>query len=236
MFDLFADETLYRLLHIWFGVVWIGTLYYFNFMQTPFMAEAAATAKPEILTKLLPRAMWWFRWAAKATFISGLALFWYKYADSMRGGDFMGTGGGMLITLGMLLGFTMYMNVWCIIWPAQKVVIKNAKDVAEGKPANPEAANKAARAAAASRTNTLFSIPMLFFMVWAAHRPSGHDSTSALFWPLFGLAILVYAFFQFQAIRGKLLGILKTVKSTIVSGLVLWAFFYVIVEVLKVRV
>lgn len=234
MFNLFADETLFRLLHIWFGIVWIGTLYYFNFMQTPFMAEADAATKPGVLTKLLPRAMWWFRWAAKVTFITGLVLFWYKYWDSMKGGDLLGGGGGLLITLGMLFGITMYLNVWCIIWPAQKIVIQNAKDVAEGKPANPEAALRAPKAAAASRTNTLFSFPMLFFMVWAAHRNSAHDSSHSLYWPLLIAGFLVFAFFEYNAIKGKLLPILKTVKSTVISGLVLWAFFYAITEVLKI--
>lgn len=226
--ELFNDGFVYRWLHIWFGIIWIGTLYYFNFMQTPFMNEADTepAAKSRVTRSLLPRALWWFRWAALATFVTGAALFYIKYWDAMLNGAMLNSAGGLTIFVGASLGTLMFLNVWGIIWRCQKVVMKNAHNVAAGQAADPKAATAAARAGVASRTNALFSIPMLFFMTASSHYPYVGNKESQLFWPVFGVVFLIIAFFEWNAIAGKMIAPLKTVKSVVISGFVLWAVFF----------
>ena len=148
--------ALARWIHFMAGVMWIGLLYYFNFVQGAFMAEAAAAAKPEVTTKLLPRAMFWFRWAAMSTFIWGIILIAMLSSDV--GAAYWHSERGVSIVFGGILGIIMWFNVWFIIWPNQK---KNIGIVQ----VTPEEKAKAARTAGlTSRVNTLLSIPMLYCM------------------------------------------------------------------------
>ena len=153
-------EMLLRWGHFMAGITWIGLLYYFNFVQTEYFKEADAAAKSDAIQKLVPKALWWFRWGAMFTLITGLGIF------AVRGG-----GMSMDIYVGALLGIFMFINVWLIIWPNQQIVMASVKQVAEGGEALPEAGDALATAGLASRTNTLFSIPMLFFMGASAHYP-----------------------------------------------------------------
>lgn len=153
-------EMLLRWGHFLAGITWIGLLYYFNFVQTEFFKEADAGAKSDAIQKLVPRALWWFRWGAMLTLITGVGIF------AMRGSSWAAD-----IYIGALLGLFMFLNVWLIIWPKQQIVIKSAEQVAGGGEALPEAADALAQAGLASRTNTLFSIPMLFFMGASSHYP-----------------------------------------------------------------
>jgi uncharacterized membrane protein len=162
LFSSAGVEMLFAWIHFLAGVMWIGLLYYFNVVQVPFMAEAPAEAKPGVTTKLVPRALWWFRWGAMFTVLSGLSILVYR---GVVGGSAVFTSSwGVGILLGGTLGIIMFLNVWLIIWPNQKIVIASANAVAGGGQADPKAADAAARAFCASRTNFLFSIPMLFFM------------------------------------------------------------------------
>jgi uncharacterized membrane protein len=154
-------EMLLRWGHLLGGITWIGLLYYFNFVQTEYFKEAEASAKSDALQKLVPRALWWFRWGAVVTLLTGLGIF------AVSGGRIA----SMDIYIGALLGLIMFTNVWLIIWPSQKVVIASAKQVALGGAALPNAADALAAAGLASRTNMLFSIPMLFFMAASSHYP-----------------------------------------------------------------
>jgi uncharacterized membrane protein len=159
---------LVRWLHFLSGVTWIGLLYYFNFVQGPFLAEVSeAATKKDVTTKLLPRAIWWFRWGAMITVLAGLIL----YIDfAMVGGSaFFGTQKGVSISIGGLLGIIMWFNVWFIIWPNQKKIIAA---VGQGKTPAELGANPRA-AFLASRTNTMLSIPMLFFMAASSHMAWG---------------------------------------------------------------
>lgn len=151
-----AGNAIMRWLHTFFGVLWIGLLYYFNFVQMPTMPKIPAELKPAVGKHIAPAALFWFRWAAAATVLFGLAIaFHAKYAipaltfqDPYR-----------LIGAGMWLGLIMAFNVWFLIWPNQKKAlgIVEADDAAKAK---------AARTAMIfSRTNTLLSIPMLYAMV-----------------------------------------------------------------------
>jgi len=153
-------EMLLRWGHFMAGITWIGLLYYFNFVQTEYFKEAEPASKSDAIQKLVPKALWWFRWGAMFTLLTGLGIF------AIRGG-----GMSIDIYVGALLGLFMFLNVWLIIWPNQQIVIASTKQVADGGEAMPEAAGALAAAGLASRTNTLFSIPMLFFMGASAHFP-----------------------------------------------------------------
>ena len=173
IFENFADpggplSVLTRGAHVLVGIAWIGLLYFFNFVQVPAYAELSDGARSEALRKLTWRALWWFRWAALLTFLFGLMLLTIQ-GDGENMDLYLSGVGGTAILTGMLFGTTMFLNVWGVIWRAQKVVIGSAETVAAGGDANPEAPAAAKRAARASRCNTLFSIPMLWYMVFAAH-------------------------------------------------------------------
>lgn len=213
-----------RWLHFFFGIMWIGHLYYFNFTQGSFMAEADAATKSGVLTKLLPRALWWFRWGAMWTMVTGVLYLAAKGHQAKSFEIYLNNSWGISILIGALFGLTMWANVWFIIWPNQKVVIQSATQVAGGGAAIATAAASGAKALLASRTNTLFSIPMLFFMGSASHLPMEvNPETSSLF--IFSGVLILWAAIQFNAMKGKL-GPMATVKGVITSGFVLTAVVY----------
>ena len=143
--DMAFVDYLTRFGHVLFGIVWIGLLYYFNFVQTEYFKEAEASARVDAFAKLAPRALWWFRWGAMATFLTGVILLGYRH-----------TGLTADITVGALMGTLMFLNVWLIIWPNQKIIVESNQGVLAGNEPNPDAAAAAPKAALASRTNTLF--------------------------------------------------------------------------------
>ncbi|RTZ59909.1 MAG: hypothetical protein DSZ32_04530 [Gammaproteobacteria bacterium] len=152
-----------RWLHILSGITWIGLLYYFNFVQVPGLGKAKADGTAAgITTHIAPRALLWFRYAALATWLTGVAYLirapHLGFADA-----FLLQGASAVIGIGAWLGTVMLFNVWVLIWPNQKKVLGM-------KPATDDEKAKAARVALlASRTNTMLSIPMVFFMVAGAH-------------------------------------------------------------------
>lgn len=217
LFGMDGLAFVFRWLHYFAGVIWIGLLYYFNFVHGAFMAEAEASAKPTVVQKLLPKALWWFRYAALYTFITGALILGLK--GHSAGMEIYSTSWGVTILVGAAFGTLMFLNVWGIIWRNQKKVIAGA----------PDAAAAGAKALLASRTNTLFSIPMLFFMGAASHLPINIENAN------FGLLTLVLAILmgalEFNAIKGKL-GVLATIKGVITAGFVLTAVTYVLIEVI----
>ncbi|MGI9228139.1 MAG: urate hydroxylase PuuD [Gammaproteobacteria bacterium] len=151
-------------LHVFAGIIWIGLLYYFNFVQVPAMNEAAADSEgpgPAAIGKYVaPRALMWFRWGAVATWLTG------AWALEYVGGftaNFFATSGITIIGVGAWLGTIMLFNVWVLIWPNQKKVL----GIVEAS--DDEKANAKKVALMASRTNTFLSIPMLACMVAAGH-------------------------------------------------------------------
>jgi uncharacterized membrane protein len=178
-------QFMLRWVHFLAGITWIGILYYFNFVQTPFFAETEAGVRTAAIQKLVPRALWWFRWGAMFTFLAGISIYLMRMSE-MGGALFYSSPYGVTITVGGLLGTLMFLNVWLVIWPNQQVVIASATQVASGGQALPAAAGAGRRGALASRTNTVFSIPMLLYMGAASHFPQMvHQSTSrGLFWLL----------------------------------------------------
>lgn len=209
-------DYLARFGHFLFGIAWIGMLYYFNFVQAPYLKEADPSAKVDVSTKLLPKALWWFRWGAMLTLLTGLILL-YNRASAIS----------IDITIGATLGTLMFLNVWLIIWPNQRRVIASNEAVAQGYPPDAEAAGAAARSTLASRTNTLFSIPMLFFMGSSAHMSHGLYVDAATNQVLVAAAII--GALELNAIFGKL-GAMASVKGVIVSGFVLTAALWAAVS------
>ena len=187
-------EFLFRWLHVVAGITWIGLLYYFNFVQVPSFAELDAGARNQAVDKLASRALWWFRWAAAATLAFGILILAVQKKYGTDGGsqltssDYWKTSSGVAIATGILLAVTMFANVWLVIWPNQKKVIANARNVLAGGEADPDAAAAGRRAGLASRQNMIFSFTMLFFMVGAAHF-FGNFNTSdgsdrAIYWAI----------------------------------------------------
>ncbi|NOZ53923.1 MAG: hypothetical protein GXP08_12465 [Gammaproteobacteria bacterium] len=151
-----------RWLHFLAGITWIGLLYYFNFIQVPAMAAALADKDgpgPAAIGKYVaPRALLWFRWSAVVTWVAGAGLLGPNFVAAFTFQD-----GFEFIGMGAWLGTIMLLNVWGLIWPNQKRVLGMVQ-------ASPEEINKAKRVALlASRTNTMLSIPMLFFMASHTH-------------------------------------------------------------------
>jgi uncharacterized membrane protein len=222
---------LLRWIHFLAGITWIGLLYYFNFVQTPFFAETDAAIRGGAIQKLVPRALWWFRWGAMFTFLSGWLIILHRWG---QGGFFAGPY-GWAILLGGLLGTLMWANVWFVIWPKQRIVIQNAIDTAAGRPANPAAAPAGARAGLASRTNTLLSVPMLFFMGAASHLTAlGVPRSGAAFWIV---ALVIMAVVEANALTGTpgkgAAKPLATVSGTLWAGFILAAVYYVLYEIMN---
>jgi uncharacterized membrane protein len=228
LFSADGVEFIFRWFHFLAGVTWIGLLYYFNFVQGEFFKEIDAGTKNSAISKLVPRALWWFRWGAMVTFLSGLIILTHR--SHSAGFEIFQTSWGVLILLGASLGTLMFLNVWLVIWPNQKVVIASTEAVINGGKALENAAASGAKALLASRTNVLYSVPMLFFMGAASHLPVNITSESN-FLMMFVLCGLILVLIQINAIKGKL-GPLTTIKGVIHCGLALAGVFYAIIEFL----
>lgn len=206
-------DFLLRWGHVLFGITWIGLLYYFNFVQGSYFKEADASAKADATQKLVPRALWWFRWGAMFTFLTGVYLL-YALGGSVN----------QYITLGAIMGIFMFLNVWLIIWPAQKIVI----GLSEG-----DAAKAGPKALLASRTNTLFSGPMLFGMLASKH---GAFSAAGFAKPDFSdtgflAALILVLLLQVNAMFGKT-GPMTSVVGVIHSSLALTVIVFGLVHFL----
>lgn len=206
-------EFLFRWGHVLFGITWIGMLYYFNFVQGEYFKEAEADAKADATRKLAPRALWWFRWGAMFTFLTGLYLL---YA--------LGGGINQYIMLGAVMGILMFLNVWLIIWPAQKIVV----GIVEG-----DKAKAAPKALLASRTNTLFSAPMLWGMLASKHGGYSAAGLAGISFSDMGFLIplLLILALEVNAVVGKM-GPIASVKGVIHMSLALTAVIYALVHFL----
>lgn len=185
--------------HFLSGITWIGLLYYFNFVQTPALAAFEAGPRVELQRKLLGRALWWFRWGAMLTVLTGISILGFQ---KQFNGDYMKSPGGLSISTGILLALIMFGNVWLVIWPNQKIVIANAERVAGGAEPDPAAAPAGRKGALASRTNTLFSIPMLFFMAATTHfAPIVYTTAQSSHRVIYYIVVLVIIlFFELNAL------------------------------------
>jgi uncharacterized membrane protein len=161
----------WRWFHVIAGFIWLGHLYFFNLVNVPFQASLSDAEKVLVNAKLLPRVLWWFRWGAMFTVLAGLALFTaiYMYVPGEGFGPsslFVGAQGmtdrAVWILFGMALAGVMWFNVWMVIWPAQKKMLR-------GRASEEELPRLRRRVYLASRTNAYLSAPMLFAMLAPAH-------------------------------------------------------------------
>lgn len=233
-FGASGSEMLFRWIHYFAGVVWIGMLYFFNFVQMDWFAQLMGDEKLKpaqgiAVRTLLPRVLKWFRYGALFTFLSGVILMGIKakpigfaYLPTSSWWIFIATGGA--------LGTIMFLNVWLIIWPNQKIVMASAEQVAAGGSALPNAADAGAKARRASRHNTLFSVPMLLFMGAASHLPlSVNPDYNG--WLLTGVLTLIIGGLEFNAIKGSVKPIDNTMRVTH-FGLVLSVVLYAVIEII----
>ena len=205
---------LFRWFHVLAGVVWIGMLYYFNFVQGGYFKHASPEGLADAKAKLAPEALWWFRWGAMITFLTGVVLLHIIHNMGAL---------NAAIVLGASMGTLMFLNVWLIIWPNQQIAL----GMKEG-----DAASAGAKALLASRTNTLFSGPMLFGMLAGPHFASsgagyGSPVTSTALYVSLGIIALV----ELNGLFGKL-GPLTSVKGVIHSSLGLTLVFGLVYYVL----
>ena len=163
LIDEYFWQFIFRYIHVLAGTMWIGLLWYFNFVQIPNMPKIPDDQKPAIGKVIAPAALWYFRWGAMFTLISGLILAHLNgyLLSSLQLGVVSGTTRDTAIGIGMWLAIVMFINVWFVIWPNQKKALGIVDASAEIK------AKSAKTAMLFSRTNTLLSIPMLFSMVSA---------------------------------------------------------------------
>ena len=190
-------QALFRWIHFLTGITWIGLLYFFNLINAHFQGALEADVRKQVVPQLMPRTLWWFRWGAMLTFLSGLLMLIWKYFILGSGftGDagLFGSSAGLWISMGALFGTIMWYNVWFIIWPAQQKIITAT--------VNNEApdATLARNALYASRTNTFLSVPMLFGMLaGAGHYPT---ITFSFLWVtvvlVIGFGLAYYLIFKF---------------------------------------
>ena len=202
---------LFRWSHVLFGITWIGMLYYFNFVQGGYFKQASAEGLADAKAKLAPSALWWFRWGAMGTFITGLILI-----------GALGAALNNYIVIGAIFGTLMFLNVWIIIWPNQKIAL----GMVEG-----DAPAAGAKALLASRHNVLYSAPMAFCMLASGH-PTGGMGYSAFTMSNSMIAMLVIiAALQANAMFGKQ-GPLATVKGVIHGSLGLTAVMVLVLNYL----
>ena len=195
--------------HVLFGIVWIGMLYYFNFVQGGYFKEASAEGLADAKAKLAPSALWWFRWGAMFTFITGLYLL-HSISHVINN----------YIIVGSVMGTLMAVNVWMVIWPAQRIAL----GIEEGG----DKAAAAAKALLASRTNTMFSAPMLFGMLAGAHY--GQYGTEVGGTGL-TVALVIILALEINALKGKQ-GPMTTVNGVIGCSLALTAVLVAALDLL----
>ena len=240
----------FRWLHILAGITWIGLLYYFNFVQVPAFAQFEAEPHKEIggkarlvaIDKVARKALWWFRWAAVSTFVTGILI--TIVTENYFTDGFGKSAGGIAISAGMLLGTIMLLNVWGVIWRNQKVVLANAANVLAGGAPDPAAAAAGRKALMASRQNAVFSVSMLFFMVYKGHSlQQGVEVSSGSMGAFWGITLLIIAVMEVNALglmpwkteANKGLNAMYDgpgVRNPLIAAFGLWAVMLILSEVL----
>lgn len=215
-FTMYFLDFLFRWAHVLFGITWIGILYYFNFIQGAYFKEAGPEALSDAKAKLAPRALWWFRWGAMMTFITGVLLL----IGLMPNNQF-----NNFILVGATLGTLMFLNVWLVIWPNQQIAL--------GMKEGGDAAAAGAKALLASRTNVLFSGPMAFAMLASPHGSAwgGDGYGSAVGGIGLIIALIIILLLELNALFGKQ-GPMASVKGVIHSSIGLTVVLVLIMKLL----
>lgn len=220
LFSTAAVEFWLRWLHYLFGILWLGHLYYFNFSQAPFLAEIDSPTLSQVQRKLFPKTLFWLKWGSGITLLTG----WLMVGHRLGMGASITSPWGTLIFSGGILGTLMFLNVMFIIWSKQKTIIEDANRVAQGETAREPVHLLAAHAAVASRINTLFSIPLLFFMAAASHLPLSISDEKSLV-PYWSIFTIIVGLIELAAIKGTM-GPLKKLVAVIHFGVLLTLILY----------
>ncbi|MDB5103961.1 MAG: hypothetical protein JWP91_1650 [Fibrobacteres bacterium] len=228
LFNFDGIMFLLRWGHFIFGIAWIGMLWYFNFVQGPFFAKAEAATKTEATKGLVPRALFYFRYGAMGTLITGLAIIGMKFGQAGSAGSALfNSSWSATILTGAIMGLVMWFNVWFVIWPRQKRIIASANgEKVENLPA------MARRAFLASRTNTLLSVPLLFFMGAASHLTIRVEEGKVGLW--LGIVAVIVGLIEANALladKGPTTKPIEKVSGVIHYGLLLALVFYALSEV-----
>lgn len=202
---------LFRWSHVLFGITWIGMLYYFNFVQGGYFKQASPEGLADAKAKLAPSALWWFRWGAMGTFLTGVIML-FTVPSAMNN----------YIWIGSIFGTLMFLNVWLVIWPNQQVAL-GMKDG--------DAAAAGAKALLASRHNVLFSAPMVFCMLASGHGGAGGWAPIDWSAPSMLAMLAIIVLLEINALKGKQ-GPLTTVNGVIGSSLVLTAVMVAVLNIL----
>jgi len=237
----------FRWLHILVGIMWIGLLYYFNFVQVPAFAAFGdeGRARNIAIDKVARKALWWFRWAAISTFVTGILItgITQNYFSGVGENSWGVFAGNIGISTGMILGTIMMLNVWGVIWRNQKIVLANAANVLAGGEADPAAPAAGRRALMASRQNAIFSVAMLFFMVYRGHAPTSGNvvegASMGFFWAIALIIIIVLevnalGLMPWKTQPNKGLNVLYDgpgVRNPLIAAFGLWAIFLVLTEI-----
>ena len=245
--SFFSQQSLgqfgFRWLHILAGIMWIGLLYYFNFVQVPAFAAFGdeGRARNIAIDKVARKALWWFRWAAISTFVTGILI--TVVTKDYFANEFGKNAGGIGISTGMLLGTIMMLNVWGVIWRNQKVVLANAANVLGGGEADPNAPAAGRKAMMASRQNAIFSVSMLFFMVFKSHSlNSGATVSSGSMMAYWMITLVIIAVLEVNALGlmpwktapNKGLNALYDgpgVRNPLIGAFGLWVVFLILSEI-----
>jgi uncharacterized membrane protein len=258
IFSQAGFSFLFRWLHVLAGIAWIGLLYYFNLVQVPAFGQFEAEPHKEIgakarnvaIDKVARRALWWFRWAAITTFVLGILIMGATKGYFDAGVDSSGAevswgriSGNVGISTGILLGTLMMLNVWGVIWRNQKIVLANAANVLAGGEPNPGAAAAGRKALMASRQNFVFSVAMLYFMIYRGHYPGTGEVISsgnlAIYWIIALVVIVVLelnalGLLPWKTAPNKGLNAIYDgpgVRNPLVAAGGLWVIFLILTEV-----
>ncbi len=240
----------FRWLHVLAGITWIGLLYYFNLVQVPAFAAYGDEGKARniAIDKVARRALWWFRWAAVGTLVTGLFIvgatkdYMLDFMTKPAGSTLGHVGHDAVILVGMVMGITMAANVWMVIWKNQKIVLANAANLINGGEADPGAPAAGRAALLASRQNAVFSVGMLFFMVGATHFYAGQfaEATAGKAWTFVIISLVILAVLELNCLgmiggkanTNKLLWPYESHKNAIISAFSLWAVLWILSEIL----
>jgi uncharacterized membrane protein len=244
IFSKVGGQGAFTIAHVIVAMMWMGLLWFFNFVQTPAFAEMEAGSRNDAFDKLTWRALWWFRWSAAATVVFGLLIIGIAPKGTFGKQFWVHSAQGPTLAIGILFGLTMFLNVWLVIWPQQQVVITNARNLKAGGEANPNAAAAGRAGAMASRQNTIFSLPLLVFMVGASHfynvGPTFGQTISSgkcVIYLIIGIVVLaVLELNSLGLISGRgnsgLNMIYESHKNAMYTGIALIVGFYVLAEII----
>ena len=220
-------------LHVLSSIVWLGTLYFFNFYLTAFVEKARPEIRVGVFSMLVPLALRGFNWSTLATVLTGWILYFHSLS-AVGTAVFFNWPYGLAISVGGLLGTAMFLNGWFIMHPKQERVIASAMRVARGAEPDPEAPLLSRHVVLTSRVNFLLSVPMLFLMVAATHDPPMFLMTAApapiWFWLLILLIIGAVEIVPVLGPRGARKRSVETLGGALTAGFILLALLYILIR------